>query len=164
MTETEDTPKVETPVSPEEKRRRKASDWSARAVHHTGSQKRHKFSVIQSPETVLSEGVADMAGFLGCFWLMDIIASAQLTMRSLPTDKTDFQVWYVVAPDASHLVVACGDGNMDESDARNILLSKQEHPWMFKQDVGTHSFPLDFYKLYCEFDGAVYTVMLPSER
>lgn len=166
MTDTQDPPKAETPVSPEDKRRILVLDWHNREAHHTGSQTFYPFSPIQSPRTLLTEGAKDMAEFLACFWLMDIIASAQIPLKSRPPEEVEFQVWRIIAaPDGSSAKVACDTaGNLPDEEAWDILRSGvNDGVWAYSQDIGVTTFPLETYKLYCQFNGEGFTIMLPGE-
>ncbi len=94
---------------------------------------------------ILTEGAKFLADNAKCYWLMDLIASHQLTPK---VKREEFQVWELhrVGRGCS---ITCDDGN---------------HHIVARQDLEYTDFPLEYIKLYAIWDGSGYmTILLPGE-
>ena len=109
-----------------------------------GSDTLTRFNALMK-NALLTDGALYVAKEGGAYWLMDLIASAQLLAK---VRAESFQVWgLTVNPDKSALVT-CDDGN------GNIIYS---------QEIPYTDFELDGIKLYACDDGEHLIIMLPSE-
>ena len=112
--------------------------------HFTGSETLHRFNSL-SPNTLLTDGALYVAQEGGAFWLMDVIASAQIK----PLVKAEpFQVWKLSVLDDHTGYIEADDGN-------GLLI--------YKQTVDFTDFRPKFIELYAVADGTNLIIMLPSE-
>ena len=107
-------------------------------AQHSGSLERFRH---WAKRIIYTPGVADMAEICGAYWLIDLVASHQVT----PSVRAEeFQVWTLtVAADRTALAVG-DDGNGHE---------------VARQVIEFTDFPLDEIKLYLDQG----TLMLPGE-
>ena len=97
-----------------------------------------------------TEGVKYLAEKAGAYWLIDLIATANM----LPAVKREeFQVWTLYRTE-SKAVLYCEDGGRDGHDSKRI----------YSKRIPYTDFPLEEIQLYCEFNGEGFTIMLPGER
>lgn len=111
----------------------------------TGTERYHRFSLLWR-NVLLTDGAKYLADNAECFWLFDIIASAQCKDA---VKREEFQVWEIVKMSPSSANVRCEDGN-----------GKQ----VYGQGIPYTDFPLDCLKLYAVRDcEGTLIVMLTSE-
>lgn len=91
----------------------------------------------------VTEGGIDMALAYGAFWLLDVVASAQLCGCASET----FQVWVI--------------RRKEEGDDAFVVEAFDDIPGerLYRQEIPFSDFPLDEFKFYCA-DGVV---LLPEE-
>lgn len=111
----------------------------------TGTEQYHRFSLLWR-NVLLTDGAKFLADNAECFWLFDIIASAQLKNA---VKAEEFQVWNLVKT-GSKAIVKASNGNDDNQ--------------IYTQAIPYTDFPLDSIKLYAirDFEGTL-IVMLTSE-
>ena len=116
---------------------RKATIEQALA-QHSGSLQRFRH---WAKRIIYTPGVGDMAAICGAYWLIDLVASHQVT----PSVRAEeFQVWTLtVADDRTALAVG------DDGNGREVA----------RQVIEFTDFPLDEIKLYLDQG----TLMLPGE-
>jgi len=126
-----------------------AAEWHERASYHGGTQKLTRHNPMLFPKVVITEGVEDLANRLGCYWLLDLIATWQTYDGKLRGE--DFQVWRLGLNEQDNGAVAlCEDGN-----GRELHRTEMEYT----------DFPFHGLKLHCVKDErGGHTIMLPSER
>lgn len=102
---------------------------------------------------VYTEGVDYLAKNGGAYWLIDAIASHQLTLGDDPSLR-EFQVWVLLVDKATHKAkLICQRGQSDES--KDTVLT---------QEIEFTDFPLDKITLYlCLAEENYCVLMLPSE-
>ena len=109
-----------------------------------GTQTWHRFNGL-SPNSLLTDGAQYVAEEGGAYWLMDIIASAQLD----PKVKAEpFQVWKLAVNDDQSAI-------MEADDRNGNAIYTQAIPWT--------DFILDNMKLYAVKEEDYLIIMLPSE-
>ena len=109
-----------------------------------GTQKWHRFNRL-SPNSLLTDGALYVADEGGAYWLMDIIASAQLD----PKVKAEpFQAWTLAVNDDQSAIARATDGN------ENLI---------YTQAIKWTDFSLDNIKLYAAKEEDYLIIMLPSE-
>ena len=109
-----------------------------------GTQTWHRFNRL-SPNSLLTDGALYVADEGGAYWLMDIIASAQLD----PKVKAEpFQVWALTVNEDRSAIMEADDGNGN-------AIYTQAIPWT--------DFILDNIKLYAAKEEDYLIIMLPSE-
>ena len=109
-----------------------------------GTQTWHRFNRL-SPNSLLTDGAQYVAEEGGAYWLMDIIASAQLD----PKVKAEpFQVWKLAVNDDQSAI-------MEADDRNGNAIYTQAIPWT--------DFILDNMKLYAVKEEDYLIIMLPSE-
>lgn len=111
-----------------------------------GTELWYDISVSRGLKVLLTDGTHFLAENAGCYWLMDVIVSHQLTKK---VRQEYFQVWKLFKLDDGTWRVTCDDGN------DNILAT---------QDIPFSDFPLDFIKLYAIYDSeTTLVILLPNE-
>jgi len=104
-----------------------------------------------------TDGIQWLAKNAECYWLIDLIASYQITLRKLPKN-TNFQLWILVTTDEHKVIKRRKDHQAvvecwaDTPIAGQLPLVRKHIPFT--------DFPLPEIKLYLE-NGVL---MLPSER
>lgn len=121
------------------------STLEAELLQFTGSERFFKHSLVQS--VIYTEGVRHLARAAGAYWLVDEIALANCR----PSVKAEeFQCWRLTrAAEGNGAALVCDDGN-------GMVL--------FSKGIEFTDFPLASILLYCEFNGAGHTILLPSEH
>jgi hypothetical protein len=107
-------------------------------AQHSGSLERFRH---WTRRIIYTPGVEDMAKICNAYWLIDLVASHQIT----PSVRAEeFQVWTLTVA-ADHTAVA----SADDGNGREVA----------RQDIEFTDFPLDQIKLYL----AEGTLLLPGE-
>jgi len=107
----------------------------------TGTIDKHRFSALFG-QFLLTDGAKYLADKAGAYWLMDIIASARGYYRDHHFVSVQLSV------EGSNWLVIITDGNDNA---------------LYMQSGGFTDFPLGDIKLFTQFDGRHWTIMLPSE-
>jgi len=104
---------------------------------------------------LMTEGILFLREHAEAYWLVDAIASHLMTNRKLRMEP--FQVWTfqrngedVALPNRPHMLTAANG-----HDGSKPIAS---------QEIELTDFPLDEIKLFAEFDGEAWILMLPGER
>lgn len=120
-------------------------------AHFSGTEEYHRTSLF-SKSIVHTDGVQYLAEKAGAFWLLDAIVS-HMPKRKLRREP--FQVWTLKkAKLAESWTLKATDG---DKGAGPVTLVTQRIPYS--------DFPLEEIKLYVEWGGSNYwVIMLPSER
>lgn len=105
----------------------------------------HQWSDLY-PNFVITDGVKYLADVAEAYWLLDVIASWNVTTRKVYGEP--FQVWKV-AMFGDRAVVKADDGN-------GKVIARQEIPFV--------TLPLKNVKLYAEYNGSALVICLPKER
>lgn len=121
-----------------------ATDISDIIAHSTGSENFYRHF---TRKLIYTDGIHALSE-AGCAWLVDIVASYQGDKRLTPCDG--FQIWTLTVNDDKSAKVVC------QRDIPGDELITQRIPFT--------DFPLKSIKLYCEYNGEVWTLMIPSER
>jgi hypothetical protein len=111
----------------------------------SGTEHYYRFNALM-PNVLLTDGTQFLAGAVKAFWLMDVIGSH---LPSVPKDES-----FVVA---SLIKLVTGGANFalaDDYPANKCYAS---------QAIEYTDFPLDEIKLYAQFDGENWVIMLPGE-
>jgi hypothetical protein len=94
---------------------------------------------------IFTEGVKSLAEEYQAYWLIDVIASYQITERikSIP-----FQIWTILS-----------------ADGKGVIEMRQDadQPVLVRQKIPFTDFPEGYLQLYCIDDGTYRVLMLPSE-
>jgi hypothetical protein len=104
----------------------------------------HRFNPLMR-SVVLTDGARYLAENAKCFWLMDVIASAQLVAK---VRREPFQCWTITCKESKALIV-CDDG-----DGKRL----------YTQRIGFTDFPLASAKVWLEDSGDLKVILLPSEH
>jgi hypothetical protein len=107
-------------------------------ANHTGSLERYRH---WTQRIIYTPGVADMAELCGAYWLIDLVASHQI---SPSVRAEEFQVWTLTVADGRTATAVADDGNERE---------------IVRQVIEYTDFPLTAFKLYLDQG----TLMLPGE-
>ena len=131
-----------------------ATELEAALANFMGTEQYH--NIVSTPFVLATDGVAFLAKEAQCYWLTDLIASYQPSIRSNPkiSELWDFQVWKLTKnKTGSGAKVVCTDGN--------------EHA-VFSQRIPYTDFPLQEITIWVgpqEVNLGVNMVMyLPSEH
>lgn len=109
-----------------------------------GTQAYHRFNPLMR-SVVLTDGAKYLAENAKCFWLMDVIASAQLSPK---VRREPFQSWTITCK-ASKAQIVCDDG---------------DGKVLYTQRIGFTDFPLSNAKVWLEDSGDLKVILLPSEH
>lgn len=113
----------------------------------SGTEHYYRFSAIM-PNVLLTDGAQYLAGAAKAFWLMDVIGSH---LPSVPKDES-----FVVAILTKEGVNAPGAAfSLQDDVPPNHIYATQA--------IEFTDFPLDEIKLYAQFDGENWVIMLPGE-
>lgn len=107
-------------------------------ANHTGSLERYRH---WTPHLIYTPGVADMAELCSAYWLIDLVASHQISPNVC---AEEFQVWTLTIAEDRTATAVSDDGN-----GREIV----------RQVIEYTDFPLTEFKLYLDQG----TLMLPGE-
>jgi Family of unknown function (DUF6876) len=115
----------------------------------TGTEHWYRHSIVRS--VTFTDGAKYLADHAGAYWLLDIVAIAQLHTVGLADEY--FQAWRLTVNADASATVVCTDGNDKE---------------LYRQTLAYTDFPLSEITLYCCRDGVLghgldWVILLPSE-
>lgn len=111
----------------------------------TGSEQLYWYSTLFR-YIQLTDGVKYLADQVGCYWLIDLIGSHQITGK---VRRETFQVWKVKLTEDGGCFITCDSGNHGQP--------------ITSQKVEYTDFPLDDFILYANWQGENLIIMLPQE-
>jgi len=107
-----------------------------------GTENYHRLGL--SPRFLCTDGVAYLADKAKCYWLVDLISAYALTSGTLESFLT-------IDVTTSH----SGSGKVRITDGNDNALHTVQLDYT--------DFPFDTFRLFCQFDGIRWVLMLPSE-
>jgi len=104
--------------------------------------------------TLLTEGAKFIADKAGAYWLMDVIASAQLSPK---VRREPFQVWTIKLNEKGPgCTVTATDGDKSDNGDGAIVI--------YKQRIGYTDFPIKEFTLWLEEANGRKVILLPREH
>jgi len=110
----------------------------------TGTENWYRHGLM--PRLIYTDGIQHVAETAGAYWLIDLVASWQPTIRKC--ERPEFQNWEMRKGSGTSATITCDDGD------GNI---------MAQQELEYTDFPLTEFGFYAVDDGQNLTLMLKSE-